>query len=398
MLSNLLIEDLVIELLGWPVHQPVIKLSSMRLNQVHLSRGGTIGQLVGPAFGIGIYTLLVHHFFVREGCVLHWNQALSWRRMLPHVVVEEARLTCVLLDIVIHDPMEPFIFAAKTCLLSVLKQLIEQRIILSLDGLGLILKFFVSIERLRVAWLRQRAPRLFAGRIRQFLRWLHLSGLWWRNRDRGKRDLHVICTSADIIAVHAGVRRIFSNVLFDKLGLSLGARWSCLLLVWGGTGQLFGLLFLRRRGLQLSEADSWELRGINSWLGIWCSYRFLYIFGFVSTIGNSILKIVFWLLNLIGRLVSICFILLIGDSLLSLIDLDINWIVNFLRRLWPLPLLIVCLDGLLIIRSLLVRRSLVEGRIMLASLAERAQRLLILDTSPVFKVGLAYRCYTTIII
>ena len=71
--------------------------------------------------------------------------------MLPHVVVEEARLTCVLLDIVIHDPMEPFVFAAKTCLLSVLKQLIEQRIILSLDGLGLILKFFVSIERLRVA-------------------------------------------------------------------------------------------------------------------------------------------------------------------------------------------------------------------------------------------------------
>jgi hypothetical protein len=45
--------------------------------------------------------------------------------MLPHVVVEEARLTCVLLDIVIHDPMEPFVFSAKTCLLSVLKQLIE---------------------------------------------------------------------------------------------------------------------------------------------------------------------------------------------------------------------------------------------------------------------------------
>ena len=83
--------------------------------------------------------------------------------MLPHVVVEEARLTCVLLDIVIHDPMEPFIFSTKTSLLSVLKQLTKERIILSLDGLGLILKLFVSIVRLRIAWLRNRAPRLFAG-------------------------------------------------------------------------------------------------------------------------------------------------------------------------------------------------------------------------------------------
>ena len=84
-------------------------------------------------------------------------------------MVEEARLTCVLLDIVIHDPMEPFIFSAKIGLLSVLKQLAEERIILSLDGLSLVLKFFVSIERLRVAWLWQRAPRHFACRIREFL-------------------------------------------------------------------------------------------------------------------------------------------------------------------------------------------------------------------------------------
>jgi len=90
--------------------------------------------------------------------------------MLPHVVVEEARLASVLLDVVIHDPMEPFIFSANTGLLSVLKQLTEERVILSLDGLGLILKFFVSIGRLREARLRNRAPRLFAGGIRQLLR------------------------------------------------------------------------------------------------------------------------------------------------------------------------------------------------------------------------------------
>ena len=65
--------------------------------------------------------------------------------MLLHVVVEEARLACVLLDIVIHNPMEPFIFSAKTGLLSVLKQLTEECVILSLDGFGLILKLFVSI-------------------------------------------------------------------------------------------------------------------------------------------------------------------------------------------------------------------------------------------------------------
>lgn len=59
--------------------------------------------------------------------------------------------------------MKPFIFSAKTGLLSVLKQLTEECIILSLDGLGLILKFFISIVRLRVAWPRNRAPRLFAG-------------------------------------------------------------------------------------------------------------------------------------------------------------------------------------------------------------------------------------------
>ena len=71
MLSDLLVEYLVIELLWGPVHQPVIELASMWLHQVHLSRGGTICQFVWPAFGIGIYTLLVHHLLVREGCVLH---------------------------------------------------------------------------------------------------------------------------------------------------------------------------------------------------------------------------------------------------------------------------------------------------------------------------------------
>ena len=65
--------------------------------------------------------------------------------------------------------MEPFIFPSKIGLLSVLKQLIEQGIILSLDGLGLILKFLISIVRLGVAWPRWRAPRLFASRIRKFL-------------------------------------------------------------------------------------------------------------------------------------------------------------------------------------------------------------------------------------
>ena len=141
----------------------------MGLNQVHLARGGTVGQLVRPAFGIGIYTLLVHHLFVREGRVLHGNQALCWGRMLPQIVVEKARLTCVLLDVVIHDPMEPFIFPANIGRLSVLKQLIEQGIILPLDGFGLILKFFVPIERLRVAWPWDRATRLFAGGIGEFL-------------------------------------------------------------------------------------------------------------------------------------------------------------------------------------------------------------------------------------
>jgi hypothetical protein len=45
--------------------------------------------------------------------------------MLPQIVIEEARLTCVLLDVVIHDPMEPFIFPANIGRLSVLKQLIQ---------------------------------------------------------------------------------------------------------------------------------------------------------------------------------------------------------------------------------------------------------------------------------
>ena len=168
MLGDLLIEYLVIELLGRPVHQPVIELASVGLHQVHLPGGGTVGQLVGPAFGIGIYPLLVHHLFVREGRVLHGNQALSWGRVLPQVVVEEARLTCVLLDVVIHDPIEPFVFPANIGLLSVLKQLIEQGIILPLDGFGLILKFFVSIVRLGVAWPWDRAPRLFASGIGEF--------------------------------------------------------------------------------------------------------------------------------------------------------------------------------------------------------------------------------------
>jgi len=111
-LSNLLVEHLVVELLGRAINKPVVKFSTVWLHQVHLARGGAVGQLIGATLGVSVNALLVHHLLMRKGRVLHRDQTLRWRSVLPHMVPKESRLTCVLSDVVIHYTVETFIFPA----------------------------------------------------------------------------------------------------------------------------------------------------------------------------------------------------------------------------------------------------------------------------------------------
>lgn len=62
---------------------------------------------------MGIYTLLIHDLLVSKCGVLHRNQTLSWRSVFSHVVIKESWFACVLLDVIVHNPIEALVFAAE---------------------------------------------------------------------------------------------------------------------------------------------------------------------------------------------------------------------------------------------------------------------------------------------
>lgn len=71
-LSDVLIEHLMVELLWISVNQIVVELASYRLNYIALSWRRAIGELVARVI---VNTSIMHDFLVSEGRVLHSDQS-----------------------------------------------------------------------------------------------------------------------------------------------------------------------------------------------------------------------------------------------------------------------------------------------------------------------------------
>jgi hypothetical protein len=218
-LSDFLIEYLVIEFLWRSVNKTVVEFTTMRLHKIHLSWRGAVSKFILSALSMSINPLLIHYLFMWESSILHWDKTLSWRSMFSHIVVEKAWLTCVFFDVIIHYSIESIILATEVSILPIFKELTKQGIIFSLNCCSLLLKLLISIECLSVAWSWNRTSWLFVCGVGQLFGWLYLSWLWWRHWNSGKRNLHIYSTTANVIAIQDTWWWVFSDIFSHKLWL-----------------------------------------------------------------------------------------------------------------------------------------------------------------------------------